>query len=168
MKRLVLLAFVVGCGGALAKIDDDAGPPIDGGVKDGGPKPPPPDAKPPPPPPIDAEPPPIDAQPPPCQLTLCGGDCVDTTSDPNNCGTCFNVCSGACVNSMCDTTTTNVPPQGTCAHSLCDDSTLLASGCDGVGCTTAICTNDSYCCDTAWDSICISEVETYCNGYACP
>jgi hypothetical protein len=38
-------------------------------------------------------------------LTLCSGSCVDTTSDPNNCGGCGNVCFGGfiahCVNSMC-------------------------------------------------------------------
>ena len=164
MKRLILLVLVVGCGGALAKIDDDAGvtPPN----KDGGPKP---DASPPPPPPFDAEPPPIDATVdvgPPCQLTMCGNDCVDTSSDPNNCGTCFNVCtSGSCVGSTC---TTSAPPQGTCDHSLCDDSTLLQAGCDPVGCSTSICAVDPYCCDTAWDSICVSEVVTYCAGYSCP
>jgi hypothetical protein len=35
-------------------------------------------------------------------LTDCGGMCVDTTSDPSNCGTCNNVCvSQICVTSLC-------------------------------------------------------------------
>jgi hypothetical protein len=39
-------------------------------------------------------------------LVDCGGVCVDTTSDPFNCGQCFNVCpSQICVMSMCQGST---------------------------------------------------------------
>jgi hypothetical protein len=35
-------------------------------------------------------------------LTLCNGQCSDTTSDPGNCGGCGHVCpSGICTNSAC-------------------------------------------------------------------
>jgi len=43
-----------------------------------------------------------------CTLPLvdCGGMCVDLTSDPNNCGSCFNVCASViCQMSMCVGTT---------------------------------------------------------------
>ncbi len=39
-------------------------------------------------------------------LVDCGGVCVDTTSDPFNCGQCFNVCpSQICLNSVCQGST---------------------------------------------------------------
>jgi hypothetical protein len=39
-------------------------------------------------------------------LVDCGGVCVDTTSDPFNCGQCFNVCpSQICVSSVCQGST---------------------------------------------------------------
>jgi hypothetical protein len=31
---------------------------------------------------------------------MCNG-CVDTSSDPNNCGSCGNVCNGTCSNGTC-------------------------------------------------------------------
>jgi hypothetical protein len=34
---------------------------------------------------------------------MCGGVCVDTATDPNNCGGCGNVCQGTCVNGGCAT-----------------------------------------------------------------
>jgi hypothetical protein len=33
--------------------------------------------------------------------TCCGGTCVDTTSDPKNCGACGKVCAAGCVGSLC-------------------------------------------------------------------
>lgn len=36
-----------------------------------------------------------------CGLTVCGGDCVDTSSDPAHCGACFSPCSSACNNGEC-------------------------------------------------------------------
>jgi hypothetical protein len=44
-------------------------------------------------------------------------------------------------------------------------STPLTSSCDS--CTGAVCSHDSYCCKTAWDSQCVGEVTTYCGASAC-
>jgi len=53
----------------------------------------------------------------------------------------------------------------TCSHSLCSTGGVLTSGCDS--CVTSICAVDSYCCSTAWDSICVGEVSSVC-GQTCP
>jgi hypothetical protein len=40
-------------------------------------------------------------------LSLCSGKCLDTSSDPLNCGSCGNACdAGSCVNKACTTTVT--------------------------------------------------------------
>jgi len=109
-----------------------------------------------------------------CTGTMCGSDCVDTTSDPNNCGGCGNACdaSQTCTNGQCTGgTNSNEPPQGTCSHSLCSTGNYLDEGCDTEGCTVVICDPeylfDDYCCDTDWDQQCIDEVNTYCSPYSC-
>ena len=51
-----------------------------------------------------------------------------------------------------------------CAHAICTSGGNLANGCDP--CVTQICTVDSYCCTTAWDSICVGEVASVC-GKSC-
>jgi hypothetical protein len=47
-----------------------------------------------------------------------------------------------------------------CAHSICASGTKLTSSCDP--CAGQICAQDSYCCSTKWDSICVSEVASIC------
>jgi hypothetical protein len=104
-------------------------------------------------------------------MTLCSASCVDTTSDNNNCGTCNHVCASntTCMSSTCQAQASGTPPQGNCVHDLCTpDIGALTMGCDPKGCVTSVCSNDSYCCDTEWDSICTGEVATYCPPYTCP
>lgn len=48
-----------------------------------------------------------------------------------------------------------------CAHSLCTTGAKLAKGCNP--CVTKICATDSYCCNTAWNSICVKEVSSICS-----
>ncbi|HWL88046.1 MAG TPA: S53 family peptidase [Polyangiaceae bacterium] len=53
---------------------------------------------------------------------------------------------------------------GTCSHAVCDQGDPLTKSCST--CATAVCKRDSYCCSTAWDDICVSEVSRYC-GQTC-
>ncbi len=111
-----------------------------------------------------------------CTGTLCGTQCIDTTSDPSNCGACGVACASTetCSNGQCapsTNTTSNAPPQGSCSHSLCTSGGALPEGCDTEGCTVVICDpsylGDDYCCTTSWDSQCSQEVTDYCSPYSC-
>ena len=55
------------------------------------------------------------------------------------------------------------------AHSLCDGSPrsapLLAVS---SPCVAKICAQDNFCCTSAWDSICVSEVKSVCQSLICP
>lgn len=109
-----------------------------------------------------------------CSGMTCSGVCVDTQSDPQNCGGCGIPCdsSSACSGGQCvPITTSNEPPIGVCAHSLCTTGSYLDEGCDDVSCTVVVCdlayVGDTFCCDTAWDTECIDEVNTYCAPYSC-
>ena len=53
---------------------------------------------------------------------------------------------------------------GSCAHPICSTGTSLDGSCDT--CAGDICSQDSYCCTTAWDSICVGEVASIC-GQSC-
>jgi hypothetical protein len=44
-----------------------------------------------------------------------------------------------------------------CGHNLCSVGSPLTSGCD-PGCVADICTQDPWCCNNEWDSICVSQV----------
>jgi hypothetical protein len=48
-----------------------------------------------------------------------------------------------------------------CAHDICTAGVALDPACDP--CATAVCNEDSYCCNTKWNSICVGEVATLCN-----
>lgn len=52
-----------------------------------------------------------------------------------------------------------------CSHNECATGAALVSGCSV--CATQVCNNDAYCCTTSWDSLCVSEVASYC-GFSCP
>jgi hypothetical protein len=49
---------------------------------------------------------------------------------------------------------------GTCSHAICSTGSALHSSCSS--CTEQICSSDSYCCDTKWDSECVGEVSSIC------
>lgn len=51
---------------------------------------------------------------------------------------------------------------GTCAHDPCDQGGVEDGNCDE--CVGWICYYDDYCCNQAWDDICVSEVGSICGG----
>jgi hypothetical protein len=51
---------------------------------------------------------------------------------------------------------------GTCAHDKCATGVSLTASCGA--CEATICNADPYCCATAWDGQCVSEVSSYCGA----
>jgi hypothetical protein len=67
-------------------------------------------------------------------LTACGAECVDTQTDPSNCGDCDVVCSTDCSGDVTGTTCS----AGTCAITSCstnhyDVDALCENGCECIG-----------------------------------
>lgn len=74
----------------------------------------------------------------PSGQTLCNGTCVDTSTDPSNCGTCNSTCSASsvcvtatCVNGTCQHV--NAPAGVACAPSTCSGGTMTSYVCNGAG-----------------------------------
>jgi hypothetical protein len=118
-----------------------------------------------------------------CGSDGCGGSCgtcpSGQTCDAN--GQCTTTCTPQCTGKTCgddgcggscgtcpsgQTCGPNGTCQGntTCSHPLCSTGTKLTSTCDP--CAGKICAQDSYCCNTLWDSICVGEVTSIC-GQSC-
>lgn len=98
----------------------------------------------------------------------CNGSCVDTQTDPNNCGACGNACG---TGAYCCTTTDGT--SGCCANGA------YCVNCNGFGCVdpaTTGCGSDAVCCDNS--VLYCPESEQCCpgtnyhvcalNGYCCP
>lgn len=97
---------------------------------------------------------------------VCNGACADTSSDLANCGACGKTCTGICNGGSC--VVSSKPPQGNCVDSLCTANfDPQVPGCDPTGCVNKVCAADFLCCIFEWDSICVSEVATYCSPYTC-
>jgi hypothetical protein len=55
-------------------------------------------------------------------------------------------------------------PAAACAHEPCAEGELLDANCDP--CATTVCAQDGYCCNTAWDALCVGYATELC-GLAC-
>jgi hypothetical protein len=77
----------------------------------------------------------------------CGGSC-------GSCGSTQSCSGGVCIGGT----------GGMCSHPICSTGGKLTSSCDS--CAASVCSQDSYCCNTAWDSICVGEVGSIC-GESC-
>lgn len=85
-------------------------------------------------------------------LACCGGSCVDTSSDPRNCGSCGNRCEGTCTGGACDPVCGgNGQPccsgERDCARGLeCDGGTCRPVG-DDCGAPRTACAGPEDCCE---------------------
>lgn len=94
----------------------------------------------------------------PCSLgTCCNGRCVDTFSDPHNCGTCGGTCpSGTCIKGFCGCST----PGGTCeTHDDCCGPHFAENV--GATCIDGVC----RCCQGAEASCLGSSTSDICCDY---
>jgi hypothetical protein len=107
--------------------------------------------------------------------TVCGSDCADTNSDPNNCGACSRTCSAGqvCSNGLC---------QASCGPGLvgcggaCVDFNTNSADCgkcgaacgEGFRCTGGTCTCPGSVCHSQCTDI--TEDPANCGGcgYGCP
>jgi hypothetical protein len=96
-----------------------------------------------------------------CQNNGCTPSCSGKTCGDDGCGgSCGSCASGQ----TCSTAGQCTGGGGSCSHPICSTGGALTGGCDS--CAGSICSVDSYCCTTAWDSICVGEVSSVC-GQSC-
>jgi hypothetical protein len=94
----------------------------------------------------------------PAGQTLCNAACIDTSTDPNNCGSCGTICdSGQCSGGICGNSTTCTPDgevcrvPADCCSLLCphDPQVPGVCGCSQVG---GVCQGGDDCCQQGGDS----------------
>ncbi|HWN69520.1 MAG TPA: hypothetical protein VNM90_17885, partial [Haliangium sp.] len=84
---------------------------------------------------------------------ICGIDCGGPP--PAECG------NGSCeVGEHCLSCPEDCGECPECPHDVCDEGTALPFGCNS--CTPNVCKVDSFCCEVAWDSICVDLVPQHC------
>jgi hypothetical protein len=91
-----------------------------------------------------------------CAAEVCAVDdyCCSTAWDDICVGEVAQYCAGGCDGGS----------GGACGHDECTAGAALDPGCSA--CTDAVCAADSYCCQTAWDDVCVGEVAQFC-GESC-
>lgn len=102
-------------------------------------------------------------------LTRCGTVCVDTVSDPTNCGGCGNTCDtststctgGSCVERCAGVNCTGLdtyctvgvcnPATGTCSAEVANENGACTTGGSAAGtCTTGTCVANPVTCSECW------------------
>lgn len=110
----------------------------------------------------------------------CGLDCMACTPNGSQCMTGGECCSGSCAGGVCanpcqpDGAPCNFAqqccggqcndgfcgPGGDCSHDECTQGGPLEPACSP--CTGQICGMDPFCCQQAWDGICVDEAQQFC------
>ena len=87
-----------------------------------------------------------------CGWYVCAPDCAGRDCGPDGCGGSCGACpeGEACFDGGCH------PEEGCVAGTT--------PGCDGCLCEACVCALDPYCCETAWDGICVQECVEDCGG----
>ncbi|HPB95322.1 MAG TPA: hypothetical protein PKW66_05385 [Polyangiaceae bacterium] len=104
-------------------------------------------------------------------------DVAHTPVERQSIGNCWLYAAATWVESMNLSYLEAQPATGgehTCEHLFCEEGEKLTNGCmpaesDHAACLAKICEEDSYCCETAWDSICVKHVteERKCAASLC-
>jgi cysteine-rich repeat protein len=79
--------------------------------------------------------------------TTAGEGCDDGNTDDGD------GCSSTCV----------VEAPVVCEFDPCVDGSTPPDSCDADACVVAVCAADSFCCETAWDNLCIGAVDSACS-----
>jgi len=71
----------------------------------------------------------------------------------------YGVCA-PCSNPLQNCGKTEGGGSGNCGHDVCTQGDPLDPKCGA--CAKEVCAIDNYCCSTAWDKVCVDEVDQYC------
>lgn len=94
-----------------------------------------------------------------CVSDVCDADefCCETEWD----GLCVDIAEDEC---GVDCDGSEPPPGDDCAHDPCIEGGALVDGCED--CVTDVCDDDSFCCTTGWDDICVQLADEHCGCFA--
>ncbi|MHC4909218.1 MAG: hypothetical protein ACYTF9_05810, partial [Planctomycetota bacterium] len=90
-----------------------------------------------------------------CCVAVCAADpfCCDNVWD--------GICAGQ-AQATCQVCNPCQPDSGDCC------SVNPTPGCNDVECCQTVCAGDPFCCDNAWDEICVGQAQAECGVCACP
>ncbi|MBL9118856.1 MAG: hypothetical protein JNL80_02940 [Phycisphaerae bacterium] len=87
-------------------------------------------------------------------------------ADPYCCETAWDVACVALATSTCKAGCSGVPTCGAGDAGDCSVARALPF-CDDAACCLAVCQIDPFCCESAWDELCVDEAATICFGASC-
>jgi len=89
-----------------------------------------------------------------CEASVCSADpfCCDVAWDDICAGTAAAFCTELCGGG------------GTCPPSDHDCFTTGGPGCTDIECCQIVCASDPFCCDVAWDGLCVGGAQTLCGA----